>query len=103
MNDLDFGGLLFIVGTATSLVKLIVDGLKMALPDVAPRWVISAAFLSGILISFLLMLYAGQELTTQTTAGGVLAGIMAAGGAIGLTAAHTAARPGSSQEDKKVP
>lgn len=99
---MNLDSLLMIISAATSIVKLLVDGFKMAVPDIPPAWVIGMAFVAGVGISFLLHLYGGLELNAQTSAGAVLAGIMAAGGAIGLTAAHKAARA-STDEGKKVP
>jgi hypothetical protein len=69
---------------AATLVKLVIDIARMAAD--LPRWVPPAlAVVFGPLVVLLLMLSVGAALTTQTLASGALAGLFAAGAAVGVT------------------
>lgn len=69
---------------ATTVVKVLIDILKIGWD--APRWAAPAlATLLGPAAVILLMLASAQALTEQTVAQAVLAGLLAAGGAVGVT------------------
>jgi hypothetical protein len=87
------GSEIFILATSgATWVKLLVDLWKVARP-VCRTWEAPVlAVLSGVLILFLLLLATGQPLTSQTSARAVLAGLMAAGMAMGVTELHKRAR-----------
>lgn len=75
-------------------VKAGVDVVKHALPDDAPGWVfLVAALILGESAIILVSVYAGLAITPQNIAGCVLAGAVAAGGAVASTEIHKAARP----------
>jgi hypothetical protein len=68
-----------------TIVKVLVDMTKMANPELKP-WVppfTSTVF--GIITAVLLDLSAGVSINSQTLATSVLAGILAAGAAVGVT------------------
>lgn len=81
------------VGAITSLVKLGVDLIKKAAPNDLRTWVLPlAAILLGILFAFLLSVRDGQVMTPSSVAGIIISGVLAAGGAVGLTEVHKRAR-----------
>lgn len=74
------------VSAAASYTIIIVAALKMAWPNAPSYLIVLSAFISGILLSFLLAIAQGDTLTTQLSAKCALAGISAAAGAIGIRA-----------------
>lgn len=74
-----------LVTAATTIVKLVVDGARIAVPN-RPSWVSPIlALMLGPLITTLIMVSNGETLTQTTIAQAILAGIFAGCGAIGLT------------------
>lgn len=74
-------------------VKAGVDVVKRALPDDAPGWAfLVAALILGESALILVSVYSGLAMTPQNIAGCVLAGAVAAGGAVASTEIHKAAR-----------
>ena len=68
-----------------TIVKVLVDMAKMAVPEM-PKWlppVVAVPF--GIITAVLLDLAGGIPLTPATIATSILAGILAAGAAVGVT------------------
>lgn len=70
---------------ATTFAKAGVDLIKKsAIPS--PSWLLPLlAVVIGELAAFLLLLYSGETLTRTTSAGAILAGFLAACGAVGVT------------------
>lgn len=70
---------------AVAIVKVLVDVIKLAWASV-PQWVPPAlAMATGPFVVVLLMLADAQALTQQALAQAILAGILAGGGAVGVT------------------
>lgn len=81
MND----NILLVASAATTFVKVLIDLLKLSpLPTPGPLPAILTVPV-GILIVVLLDIYGGTALDAPTLAGATLAGILAAGAAIGVT------------------
>lgn len=79
-------GLVSLALAAATVVKIVVDLVKLALSGESPQWVPPLlALVLGPIVVVLLLLAAGQPLTTQTLAQAVLAGILSAGVAVGVT------------------
>lgn len=79
--------------SATTLTKIVVDLLRMTRRF--PRWVSPFLALSaGIVITLLLLAANGTPLTVAVVAQGILAGVMAAGSAIGVTELQKREHPG---------
>jgi len=80
--------LLTIGSTATLFTKVIIDAIRASVAEETPlpKWVSPAmAFLFGPLFTAVLLVYLGTAFTAQTWATVVLAGVVAAAGAIGVT------------------
>jgi hypothetical protein len=93
---------LLLAAAATSVTKLAVDALRLVTP--LPSWLpLLLAFLIGPLIVTLLVLVDGQSLNTQTIAQAILAGLMAGGGAAGVTEMHKQSRAKEAGEKWRMP
>lgn len=76
------------VTAATTLVKVIVDAIRIATPS-RPSWISPVLAIGlGPLIMALLMVSNGDLLTQVTIAQSVIGGILAGGAAIGVTEAQ---------------
>ena len=72
---------------------MIVDAIKKNVPDL-PSWsILVLAAIVGQALVWLALLYSGSDLTVQTMAGAILAGLGATGAAVASTELHAAARP----------
>lgn len=90
---------------ATGLTKAIVDGIKMAIPD-RPQWLpVLLAFLLGPVFLILLMVSQSAPMTAAAIANGIVGGIMAGAGAVGLTTLSNKSRrePDSTVETEPEP
>lgn len=84
--------ILILSAAGSAIVKAVVDLIKMAVPN-PPQWVLPlCAAMVGILALLLLLVATGTTLTPQSIAQGVLAGVLAGAGAVGLTELHRSAR-----------
>lgn len=68
-----------------TIVKILVDMVKIANPNIQTYVPPLAATIFGILTAILLDMASGTALNGQSIATSILAGILAAGGAIGVT------------------
>ena len=68
-----------------TIVKILVDMVKMAVPNMPTYVPPLAATIFGILAAILVDMASGTVLNGQSIATSILAGILAAGGAIGVT------------------
>lgn len=76
--------ILLLASSAASIVKVLVDALKLAVEP--PRWApVALALLGGIVVVLLMLVADGQPLTAQTQAQAALAGLLAGGMAVGVT------------------
>lgn len=90
MNGDLLANVMILVLAITTISKAVVDLVRMAVD--MPRWGPPlVAFVVSIGAGFLLMLANGIAITAQTGATAVLAGILAAGGAVAVTAVARAA------------
>lgn len=78
-------GIIALALAATTIAKVLTDMLRKALPQMA-SWISPVAALAfAISSSFLLLEATGLEITRQLGAQAILAGVLAAGGAVGVT------------------
>lgn len=77
--------ILVLSAAGTTFAKLLVDLVRLGVPH-APSWVWPlAAALFGISVVLLLMVANDVALTQRAVAQGVLAGVLSAAGAVGIT------------------
>lgn len=80
--------ILMLAAAATTLVKVIVDMLRLAFPN-RPSWVSPVlAVVLGPPVTLLLMIANGNAVTEVLVAQAAVAGILAGGAAIGVTEAQ---------------
>jgi hypothetical protein len=76
--------ILTLAAAATTFAKLLVDIVRMT--GAKPTWLSPVlALMFGVASVLLLMVAGGEVLTAQSVAQAVLAGVLAAGGAVGVT------------------
>lgn len=77
-----------LVGTATTLVKILVDAVRIGIPD-RPSWISPVLAIGfGPLVVFLVMVGNGVVISQVMIAQSVIAGVLAGGTAIGVTEAQ---------------
>ena len=86
MNQPDYlNSILVLSAAGTTFAKFLVDLVRLGVPN-APSWVWPlCAALFGVGVVMLLMMANNVALTQQAIAQGVLAGVLSAAGAVGLT------------------
>lgn len=86
MNQPDYlNSILVLSAAGTTFAKLLVDLARLGVPN-APSWLWPLlAALFGVGVVLLLMLANDVALTQQAVAQGILAGVLSAAGAVGIT------------------
>lgn len=93
--SIDVGMILIFAAAASTFAKPLVDVLKKT-PLPTPPWSLPIlAIAIGIVVCFLLTLMAGNELTIQSAAASILAGISAGIGAVASTELQRSAEASS--------
>lgn len=85
MTDTLLSDVFVLALATTTAVKTLVDIVRLGF-DVPPKWMSPVlALCSGPIFAVLISLALGQVLTSQSSAQCILAGILGAGGAVGVT------------------
>lgn len=84
--------ILVLSAAGAGVTKALVDLVKMSVAT-PPQWLLPlCALVFGVISLLLLLVATGEPITAQSIAQGVLAGVLAGAGAVGITELHKQAR-----------
>ena len=88
------------IGSATTLTKVLIDGLRLSSPGLCGRYAPILAFLFGPTWVLLFIVASGASVGAATIAGALIAGVFAGGGAIGVTGLQTKVAEDKAVQDR---